>query len=121
MRAPCRPADRFEHAVRVKVDGAAGGYPTVQRLGDLCRCPNQNVGVPDRSDAEFRVGADFHPDIADTVFDRRKAWFLGQAEKRPFHGVALVANRYIREIRAKQVGLSIALGRDAFRHGPNHG
>ena len=51
-----------------------------------------------------------HPDIADMVVDGCKAWFLGQAEERPFHRVALVADGYVREVGGKQVGLDIPLG-----------
>ena len=93
-----------------------GRHATVDGLGDLCRGPDQNIGIPDRGDAEFRVGANLDPHVADIVLDRRKARFLGQAEKWPLHRVALVANRNVREIRGEEVGLMIAFGRKPFCH-----
>ena len=96
--------------VRLGVSAAVEGF------GDLGRCPDQDVGVPDGRDAEFRVGADFNPDIADMVLDRREARLLGQAEKRPLHRVALVADRDVREIRGEQIGLMVTLGWEPFRH-----
>ena len=116
MLAAGRPADRFEQVVGMELDDAAGRQAAVEGFGDLRRGPDQDVGVPNRRDAEFRVGADFNPNVADMVFDRRKAGLLGQAEKRPLHRVALVANRDVREIGGEQVGLMISPGREAFRH-----
>ena len=56
--------------MRMEVDGPARRQAAVQGLGDLGRCPNQDVGVPNGRDAEFRVGVYFHPDVADMVLDR---------------------------------------------------
>ena len=112
-----RPADRFQQVVRMELDGSVWRQAAVEGLGDLGRCPDQDVGVPDRRDAEFRVGGDFHPDVADIVLDRREARLLGQAEERPLHRVALVADRDVREVGGEQVGLMIALGREPFGHG----
>jgi hypothetical protein len=55
------------------------------------------------------------------VLDGRESRFLGQAEKRPFHRVSLVADRNVREVGGEQVGLMIALGREPFRHGSGQG
>lgn len=82
--------------------------PSIERLGDLGRCPNQNVGVPNRCHPEFRVGADFDPDIADLVLDGREPRFLGQAEEGPLHRIPLIANRNIRKARGKQIRLMVA-------------
>ena len=78
MLAAGLPADRFEQVVRVEVDDAAGLQAAVEGLGDLRRGPDQDVGVPDGRDAEFRVGADFDPDVADMVLDRRERGFLAR-------------------------------------------
>ena len=100
----------------MKLDGARRLEAAVERLGDLRRGPDQDVGVPDRRHPEFRVGADLHPDVADLVFDRLVPRLLGQAEERPLHGVALVAYRDVGEAGGKQVGLVIACRRMTFRH-----
>ena len=95
----------------MEADDAAGGHAAVQGLGDLGRCPDQDVGIPDGRDAEFRVGADLDPDVADVVLDGREAGLLGQAEEWPLHRVALVADGDVREVGGEEVGLMIALGR----------
>jgi hypothetical protein len=37
--------------------------------------------------------------------------FLARLEKRPLRRLALVANRYVCEVRGKEFGLNISLGR----------
>src|SRR5947209_1235084 len=92
MLASGRAADRFEQVVGVEVDYAARRQSTVEGFGDLCRSPDEDVSIPDRRESKFRVGANFHPDIADMILDRGESWLLGQAEERAFHCVALVAD-----------------------------
>src|SRR5271163_3615537 len=101
MLAPGRPANGFEHVVRVEADGPAGGQTAVEGFGDLRRCPDQDVGVPDGRYPEFWVGADFHPHIADMILNWREAGSLGQAEKWPLHRVALVTDGDVREVRSE--------------------
>ncbi len=48
----------------------------VQRLGDLGRGPDQDVGVPDGRDAELLV--ETSTKVADLVLDRRKARLLAR-------------------------------------------
>ena len=55
------PADGFQHIVRVKLYDPAGRQPAVEGLGDLCRCPDQDVGIPDRGHAILRIGRDIDP------------------------------------------------------------
>ena len=82
----------------MELDGAAWGQPAIHRLGELCRCPDENIGVPNRRQPEFRVAADFNPGVADMVLDGRKTGLLGQAEERPFHRIPLVANGDVGEV-----------------------
>ena len=105
----------------MELDGAAGCHAAIHRLGDLGGGPDQDVGVPNGRQPEFRVGADLDPDTADIIFDRREPGFLGEAEERPLHGVALVTDRNVREIRREQVGLVVTFGGKPFRHGVAYG
>jgi hypothetical protein len=50
------------------------------------------------------------------VFNRGESRLLGQAEKWPFHCVALVANRNVSKVCSEQVGLVFAPGREPFGH-----
>ena len=85
-----------------------GFRPAVECLSDLRGCPNQNVGVPDRRHAKLRIVPDFDPCVPDLILDRRQPGLFGQAEKRPFHRIPLVANRDVGEAGREQIGLVVA-------------
>src|SRR4051812_18299223 len=116
MLASGGSANGFEQMVRMEANHAVCRQAPVTGLGDLRRCPNQDVGIPNGRNPEFRVGADLDPYVSDIVFDGREARPFSQAEEGPFHRVALVADRYIREIRGKEIGLIISSWWEPFRH-----
>ena len=58
-----------------------------------------NSGVREHVDENLAVRAD--------IFDRLQALALGQAEKRPLHRLALIAQRQVRDIRDEQIELRV--------------
>src|SRR3546814_6704235 len=58
-----------------------GRPPGVACLDELARCPNQNVGIPDRRYAMFGHGFDRDPRRTHMKIDRRHTPRLGEAEK----------------------------------------
>jgi hypothetical protein len=101
MIAADGPAHGFEQGVRMEADDAIGLLVAVEGLRELRGRPDQDVGVPDGGHAEFGVGVHFHPDVADTILDRRQAGLFGQAEEGSLHRVALIADRDVRETRGE--------------------
>lgn len=100
----------------VEVNHAARSQAPVYRFGDLGRCPNQDIRIPDGRQPEIRIRTYFDPDVANMVFDGRKSWFLGQAEKRPLHRIALIANRNVREIGREEIRLYVPARWSAYGH-----
>src|SRR4051812_6721309 len=88
------PANAFQQLIGVEVDGAAGLPFPIDCFGDLRRCPDQDVRVPDGGDAVF-ARRHLYRDAIDAVLDRVAARLLRQTEERPLHRVPLIADRYI--------------------------
>ena len=83
-----------------------GVRPRSIGLGDWVRRPDQDVGVPDRRHPEFRRWRRLPPRRRRHVYSMGvEAWLLGQAEERPLHRVARVAQREIGNIGDEQVEL----------------
>src|SRR3546814_12532166 len=82
-----------------------GRPPGVACLDVLARCPNQNVGIPDRRYAMFGHGFDRDPRRTHMKIDRRHTPRLGEAEKWPGHQILGVTGSEIPRHRPETVEL----------------